>query len=69
MLHIGLRTAWNSMRTANVIWCVERLRKSERSVKVNAVVSSGIYMLVTTKGEANTKGRDTASVGLVTDDV
>jgi len=63
--HAGLRTAGNTKRIANEIGYAEKLDKLERAVEVNAVVTSGIYRLATTKDGENVKGIVGTSVGLV----
>ena len=57
--HAGLRTAGRTKRIANEIGYDEKLEKLEKAIEVNAVVSSAIHKLATTKDEVGLTGKDT----------
>lgn len=65
--HAGLRAAGNTKRIANEIGYAEKLDNLERAVEVNAVVTSGIYRLATTKNGENVKDITSTSVGPVSE--
>ena len=57
----------NSRHIANEIDSATKLERLDRAFKVNAVISSGICELTTTKDEAEAKGKST-NVGSVAND-
>jgi len=58
--HTGLRKAGNTKRIANEVGYAEKLERLERAIEVNALVSTAIYRLATTKGKTNANGKDTS---------
>ena len=58
--HTGLRKAGGTKRIANEVGYAEKLERLERAIEVNALVSTAIYRLATTKGEASANGEDTS---------
>ena len=66
--HTGLRKAGNTKKIANELGYSEKLERLERAIEVNAFVSTAIYRLATTNGQARTNGKDT-NVGPVARDV
>ena len=54
--HAGLRTAKNTEQITNKIGHAEKLERLEWAIEVNALVSSGLYRLATTKGENMSMG-------------
>ena len=64
----GLRAAGRTKRIAGEIGYAEKLERLEKAIEVNAVVSSAIYRLATTKDEVGASGKDTSDAGLVAQD-
>ena len=58
--HTGLRKAGNTKQIANELGYSEKLERLERAIEVNALVSTTIYRLATTGGEADANGKDTS---------